>query len=119
MGELFHDALFGKSEQFRSQAWESLFGYVSDMTTRVDNAEWVGLEAFFAWLEDWRTGKTLDEVLLVFNLKEIELMEWFNVRFGMAINAFQDGSLTKPLWRQGIPRSVRASLIAWCSTWIP
>jgi hypothetical protein len=30
-------------------------------------------------------------VLLVFNLEEIELIQWFEVQFGLAINAFEDG----------------------------
>jgi hypothetical protein len=73
---LVHEALFGRDEESRNQAWSSLESFLAGKKSE-EHVEWVGLEEFCRRLREWRIDKTLDEILLVFNAKQVKLGEWF------------------------------------------
>jgi hypothetical protein len=72
-----YNGLFSENQEVRDQAWNSLIAFASGYKV-VGAEEWLGLVDFLAKLRDWEFGKTLDEILLVFNAGEIQLLEWFN-----------------------------------------
>jgi hypothetical protein len=74
---LLHRALFGQTPESQDQAWNSLLSLVSGKKAEVGE-EWLGLEDFFLKVKEWQIGKSLDEILLVFNADEIKLIEWFS-----------------------------------------
>jgi hypothetical protein len=76
-GILIQEALFANDQEDQGQAWQSLFSFVS-VKKAEEGEEWLGLEEFLARLEQWRIGKTLDEIILVFGADDTKLAEWFN-----------------------------------------
>ncbi|MDQ7782880.1 MAG: DUF4347 domain-containing protein [Desulfomonilaceae bacterium] len=77
LGTLIQEALLGEPQESKNQGWSNLFSFVSGKKVE-GKEEWLGLEDFFLKLEEWQAGKSLDEILLVFNADEVKLAEWFN-----------------------------------------
>ena len=75
--DYLHQALFGETQESQDQAWNNLLSFVSAKKAGVGE-ELLGLQAFLLRLQEWQVGKTLDEILLVFNAEEIKLSEWFS-----------------------------------------
>jgi hypothetical protein len=82
-------ALFSEKLNQEDRAWENLSLFVHAHKAGQPE-KWLGLEDFFARLREWQLGKSLDEILLVFNANEIELAEWFNAV--MNSGDYQDGN---------------------------
>ena len=75
---LLHEALLGKNQEAQDHAWSGLFAFVFAKKSQLGEEEWLDLEEFLQRLQQWRVGKSFDEILLVFNAKDIELVQWFN-----------------------------------------
>jgi hypothetical protein len=79
---LLHKALFSQSLEANppgsEHAWNDLFGWVSEKREEIEAETWLDLTEFLERLREWRVGKTLDDILLVFNAEEVKLTEWFN-----------------------------------------
>ncbi len=70
-------ALFGDDSESQDRAWAGLSAFVEGKKD-AGRGEWLGLADFLARLQEWQAGKTLDEILLVFNADEIKLAEWLH-----------------------------------------
>jgi VCBS repeat-containing protein len=76
LGILLHEAILGANEESRDRAWEGLLTFAS-YKKKVDE-EWLNLADFLAMLRDWQVGESRGGKILVLDLGQIKLAEWFD-----------------------------------------
>ncbi len=74
---LLPQALPCEYQESQDQSWNSLLSFMSDKKAE-GGEERLELEEFLARVKQWQIGKTLDDILLVFNANDVKLAEWFH-----------------------------------------
>ena len=97
------EALFAEGGEARRQGWDNLMLILEAQKPQEPPDQLLGLRDFLNKLQDWQSGKEVNDIRLVFNADEIYLAEWFDSLMAPSDSfGIQDGAphadLTGPSW---------------------